>query len=76
MNADEKRLMMRLLQREYINDIPGEEKVCACGCRLKRVGENSKKRLRIIISKCMQLDMYIQNMHIRMEALQGMDLLN
>lgn len=55
MNADEKRLMMRLLQREYINDIPEEEKVCACGCRLKRVGENSKKRLRIIISKCMQL---------------------
>ena len=33
------------------HDIPEEEKICACGCRLKKVGENSKKRLRIIPSK-------------------------
>jgi transposase len=33
------------------HDIPEEEKICACGCRLKKVGENSTKRLRIIPAK-------------------------
>ena len=34
--------------KQIYHDIPEEEKVCACGCRLKKVGENSTKRLRII----------------------------
>ena len=36
--------------KQIYHDIPEEEKICACGCRLKKVGENSKKRLRIITS--------------------------
>ena len=37
--------------KQIYHDIPEEEKVCACGCRLKKVGENSTKRLRIIPAK-------------------------
>ena len=37
--------------KQIYHDIPEEEKVCACGCRLKKVGENTTKRLRIIPAK-------------------------
>ena len=37
--------------KQIYHDIPEEEKVCACGCRLKKVGENSTKWLRIIPAK-------------------------
>ena len=37
--------------KQIYHDIPEGEKVCACGCRLKKVGENSTKRLRIIPAK-------------------------
>lgn len=37
--------------KQIYHDIPEEEKICACGCRLKKVGENSTKRLRIIPAK-------------------------
>lgn len=37
--------------KQIYHDIPEEEKVCACGCRLKKVGKNSTKRLRIIPAK-------------------------
>lgn len=37
--------------KQIYHDIPEEEKVCACGCRLKKVGENATKRLRIIPAK-------------------------
>ena len=37
--------------KQIYHDIPEEEKVCACGCSLKKVGENSTKRLRIIPAK-------------------------
>ena len=37
--------------KQIYHDIPEEEKVCACGCRLKKVGENSTKHLRIIPAK-------------------------
>ena len=36
---------------QVYHDIPDEEKTCACGCKLKKVGENSTKRLRIIPAK-------------------------
>lgn len=37
--------------KQIYHDIPEEEKTCACGCKLKKVGENSTKRLRIIPAK-------------------------
>lgn len=37
--------------KQIYHDIPEEEKLCACGCKLKKVGENSTKRLRIIPAK-------------------------
>lgn len=37
--------------KQIYHDIPEEEKICACGCKLKKVGENSTKRLRIIPAK-------------------------
>ncbi len=37
--------------KQIYHDISEEEKICACGCRLKKVGENSTKRLRIIPAK-------------------------
>lgn len=37
--------------KQIYQDIPEEEKLCACGCKLKKVGENSTKRLRIIPAK-------------------------
>ena len=37
--------------KQIHHDIPEEEKLCACGCKLKKVGENSTKRLRIIPAK-------------------------
>ena len=37
--------------KQIYHDIPEEEKICACGCRLKKVGEKSTKHLRIIPAK-------------------------
>ena len=37
--------------KQIYHDIPEEEKLCASGCKLKKVGENSTKRLRIIPAK-------------------------
>lgn len=37
--------------KQIYHDIPEEEKTCACGYKLKKVGENSTKRLRIIPAK-------------------------
>ena len=37
--------------KQIYHDIPEEEKICACGCRLKKVVENSTKHLRIIPAK-------------------------
>ena len=37
--------------KQVYHDISEEEKICACGCKLKKVGENSTKRLRIIPAK-------------------------
>ena len=37
--------------KQVYHDISEEEKICACGCMLKKVGENSTKRLRIIPAK-------------------------
>ena len=37
--------------KQVYHDISEEEKICACVCMLKKVGENSTKRLRIIPAK-------------------------
>ena len=37
--------------KQIYHDIPEKEKICACGCRLKKVGEKSTKHLRIIPAK-------------------------
>ena len=36
-----------LPHEEVIHDIPEEEKVCACGCKLTRIGEETSKQLHI-----------------------------
>jgi len=36
-----------LPREEVIHDIPEEEKVCACGCRLSRIGEETLEQLQV-----------------------------
>lgn len=43
-----KKLSDELPRKEIIIDIPEEEKVCACGARLVKVGEDRSERLQII----------------------------
>ncbi len=36
---------------EVVHDIPEEEKICACGCTLSRIGEDTSEKLDIIPAK-------------------------
>lgn len=46
--AGRKPLSDMLPREEVIHDIPEEEKICACGCELVRMGEDTSERLQII----------------------------
>lgn len=43
-----KKLPENLPRVDVIHDIPEEEKICACGCRLRRIGEEVSEKLDII----------------------------
>lgn len=43
-----KKLSVDLPRKEIIIDIPEEEKVCACGARLEKIGEDRSERLQVI----------------------------
>lgn len=46
-----KSLPENLPRVEVIHDLPEEEKVCACGCKLSRIGEEVSEKLDIIPAK-------------------------
>ena len=46
--AGRKPLDEKLPREEIVHDIPEEEKVCACGCELTKIGEEVSERLRVI----------------------------
>lgn len=46
-----KKLPENLPRVEVIHDLPEEEKVCACGCELSRIGEEVSEKLDIIPAK-------------------------
>lgn len=46
--AGRKPLSEMLPREEVIHDVPEEDKTCACGCELVRIGEETSERLQII----------------------------
>ena len=56
---------------EVVHDIPEEEKICACGCTLSRIGEDTSEKLSIIPAK-IQVVVHIRPKYA-CKACEGLD---